>query len=253
MNGDEFYVGYQKTAPAGIARFVRTSVVGVLVLAAFLAGMLVSAQKPFARAFFEFGEIRQFEGFISEYPYPALLVPRPGDTGGSLPFSRYLLVAPGKFGAAGDVAGLDGRRVSVDGTLIYRDDVTMVEIVPGSVTAVRDDGISKQPEQDLGRFSLRGEIVDSKCFLGVMKPGSLKPHRACAIRCISGGVPPVFLVRDNEHNAIYLMLVGEDGRRLNDEVDAFVAEPLEIEGRVLRKGSALIFEADPDGFERVGR
>ena len=28
------------------------------------------------------------------------------------------------------------------------------------------------------------------CFLGVMKPGRSKPHRACAVRCISGGIPP---------------------------------------------------------------
>jgi hypothetical protein len=44
--------------------------------------------------------------------------------------------------------------------------------------------------------NLRGEIVDTKCYLGVMTPGEDKVHRGCAVRCISRGVPPAFLVRD---------------------------------------------------------
>jgi len=49
---------------------------------------------------------------------------------------------------------------------------------------------SPLPSTSLGTQTLVGEIVDSKCFLGVMNPGQLTTHRACAIRCISGGVRP---------------------------------------------------------------
>jgi len=31
----------------------------------------------------------------------------------------------------------------------------------------------------LGAATLRGEIVDSKCFLGIMKLGEKTVHRAC--------------------------------------------------------------------------
>ena len=45
---------------------------------------------------------------------------------------------------------------------------------------------------DLDTFTLIGEIVDSKRYLGVMNPGNGKVHRDCAVRCLSGGIPPIF-------------------------------------------------------------
>ena len=45
-------------------------------------------------------------------------------------------------------------------------------------------------------MDVKGEIVDPKCFFGVMKPGEGKPHKDCAIRCILGGIPPVLKVTD---------------------------------------------------------
>ena len=102
-------------------------------------------------------------------------------------------------------------------------------------------------------MTLEGEVVDSKCFLGVMKPGNLKPHRACATRCISGGVPPVFLVRDARGHATYYLLTSADGgavgRQLVDR--ALVAEPLRVTGRVRAVGDQLVLSADPDAFERL--
>src|SRR5262249_27089733 len=47
----------------------------------------------------------------------------------------------------------------------------------------------------LGRATLRGEIVDSKCYLGAMKPGGGRTHRGCALLCLKGGVPPLFVSR----------------------------------------------------------
>src|SRR5947207_1819862 len=99
----------------------------------------------------------------------------------------------------------------------------------------------------LGRRTLVGEIVDSKCFLGVMNPGQLTPHRACAIRCISGGVPPVLVVRQKNGPAIYLLLVASDGKPVLD----IVAEPVEITGEVEREGDLLILRADPATYHRA--
>jgi hypothetical protein len=93
--------------------------------------------------------------------------------------------------------------------------------------------------------------VDSKCYLGVMKPGHLKPHRACAARCISGGVPPVLLVRDLEGSASYLLLADADGRAVNSRVQDLVAEPVRIRGEVRRFDDLLVLFADPDTYERV--
>ena len=100
----------------------------------------------------------------------------------------------------------------------------------------------------LGRRTFIGEIVDSKCFLGVMNPGQLKPHRACAVRCISGGVPPVLLVRQTDGTARYLLLVAPDGQPVNQRVLDLVAEPVEITGEVERQGELLVLRADPKSY-----
>ncbi len=246
-----FYVGYRKMAPPVLARTVRRRVLVLLGLSAVIAVILVLAQGRFALAFFEYGKIRDFEGFVSEHPYPTLLVKRPANTATGIPFSRYLLSVPGKHGAQAALAGLDGRKIRVEGTLIYRDDQTMIEIVPDSVTPLTGEQAAAGTPEPLGRFRLRGEIVDSKCYLGVMKPGNLKAHRSCAIRCISGGIPPVFVARDEHDNAAYLLLVGPGNRAVNKEVLDIVADPVEVEGNVVRDGALLILQADPAAFRRV--
>ena len=98
-------------------------------------------------------------------------------------------------------------------------------------------------EQELGSMTLVGEIIDAKCYYGVMKPGHLKPHRSCAVRCISGGLPPMLMVQDGSGRRVYFLLVSADGRAVNDEVLDLVAEPVEITGRVVRSGDLLVLKA----------
>ncbi len=246
---DDFYVGYKPQAPASLSRFLRPRIAAVVVLALLVAALIVMSQQRFAAATFEFGNERRFEGIVSELPYPTLLVERPGDAG-DVPYSRYLLGVFGKRGADEAVAGLNGQRIAVSGQLVYRDDQTMIEIVPESIETLAAGRAPAAPEP-LGTFTLRGEIIDSKCYLGVMKPGNGKPHRACAIRCISGGIPPVFVVRDEAGNTEYFLMTGADGRAVNKEVLDMVAEPLEIRGEVLRSGSDLILRAEPGEFRRL--
>jgi hypothetical protein len=86
-----------------------------------------------------------------------------------------------------------------------------------------------------------------------MNPGALLPHRACAIRCISGGIPPVLLVRQSDGPPLYLLLVSRDGKPVNKQVLNLVAEPVEITGEVERQGELLILRADPATYQRVLR
>lgn len=87
----------------------------------------------FAKSYFEFGKVRDFEGTVVERPYPTLIVSRPGHPDQGDNTSEYLLVAPGKHGADDLVRSFDGKRVYLRGQLIYRDGKTMVEIEPGSI------------------------------------------------------------------------------------------------------------------------
>lgn len=129
----------------------------------------------------------------------------------------------------------------------------MIEVVNDSIEPV--DGPETQlttaaQPASLGQRTLIGEIVDSKCYLGVMNPGALTPHRACAIRCISGGIPPVLLVRQTNGTTLYFLLVSRDGRPVNKQVLSLVAEPIEITGEVERQGELLILRADPATYRR---
>lgn len=239
---DEFYVGYAPKAPAWLARIV-TRIAAVFVLAALAIGtLLIFNQPPFAASKFEYGEYREYSGTIEEWPYPILLA---ND-------SSYLLVAPGKHGLSDIVKGLQGKNVRVKGSLIERGSDRMLEVLPGSLREIPPVHVPRASGPiNLGPVRLRGEIVDSKCYLGVMNPGSGKVHRDCAARCISGGAPPAFIVRDASGDAKALLLVGPDGRALNREVLPFVAEPLEISGELVRSGSMLILKADPVRFYRL--
>lgn len=105
--------------------------------------------------------------------------------------------------------------------------------------------------ESLGRHRFIGEIVDSKCYLGVMNPGATKTHKSCAIRCVSGGIPPVLMVRDEHGRASYLMLVNEQGKSVNEQVLGMIAEPVLIEGEVEKLGDTLILKANPEDYQLI--
>jgi hypothetical protein len=245
---DDFYIGWEDKSPPGIGQAVRKTVIVLLILALLIPLALAVSQRMIGASVFEWGNVKKFSGVLKLEPYPHLLVPRPGATEAQGVFSTYYLVAPFKFGLDREkLSTLDGKSVSLQGTLIYRGGQTMVEALPDSIKAIaaKSPALSGAETISLGRQTLTGEIVDSKCFLGVMNPGQLLPHRACAIRCISGGIPPVLLVRQANGAAVYVLLVAVDGKPVNKQVLDLVAVPVQITGEVERQGELLIMRADP--------
>src|SRR6266852_3241668 len=239
---NDFYVGYLPKAPAALARFVRKIIMVLGVLAVTAALVLVVGQMPFANSTFEYGKLGSFEGVVVTRPFPTLLVARPGEIGQQDKYSRYLLVAPGKHGAEDLVAGFDGKQVRLQGQLIYREGGTMVEITPGSITVVDTAPADQETTRDMGAVSVTDEIVDSKCYLGVMNPGQGKVHRDCAARCLSGGIPPIFVSTSGHEQ---FLLVGLDGRTLGrDALREFVAEPITIRGELLQQGESQLLRID---------
>jgi hypothetical protein len=239
---NDFYVGYLPQAPTTLARFVRkvTIVLGLLAVTAALA--LVAGQMPFANSAFEYGKLRSFEGVIVTRPFPTLLVARPGEVGQQDKYSRYLLVAPGKHGADDLVASFDRKQVRLRGQLIYRGGGTMVEITPGSIAVTDAAPAIQETTRDLGSVTVTGEIVDSKCYLGVMNPGQGKVHRDCAARCLSGGIPPILVTTDGREQ---FLLVGLDGRALGrDALREFIAEPITMRGDLLQQGESRLLKID---------
>lgn len=240
---EEFYIGYLPNAPRRLGKLLRNVCIALLGVAVLVALILVLGLQKLPLSVFEFGQVQDFAGIIQAKPYPTLLV----TNGASL--AQYLLVAEDKHGA--DVAGFDGQTVKLKATRIYRDGLTILEVVADSLQAVNKAANPNLLTQDLGQFTLVGEIVDSKCYLGVMSPGETKVHRECAVRCISGGIPPMLIARDVEGNKVALQLVSSSGAPVNQDVLDLVAEPVEITGQVWRAGEQLLFKADPKTYKRV--
>lgn len=249
---EDFYIGYRSHAPKSVARWLRWAVSLLLLLSLALGGLLAINQQPFAPAKFEFGQHRELQGILLRDPYPRLLVERPGQREGHSLYSSYLLVSPFKFGADAEISALLGKNVRLKGTLIYRDDQTMLEIVPGSIEVASPQGdVTAEQAQSMGMVTLEGEIVDSKCFTGVMKPGHLKSHRACAVRCVSGGIPPVLVVNARAENTRYFLLVDSAGKAVNKQVLDKLAVPVRITGELLRHGDVLMLKSDPQHYVRI--
>jgi hypothetical protein len=216
----EFYVGYLPIPP-GLKRTMRRVVAALGALAAGMAIVLIVAQRPFAASAFEFGAPRDLQGVLVNTPYPALVLPEG---------PPWLLVGAGKHGFR-PPAGLDGRVVQVRGERILRGSDRAITVQ--SLTA---GGAGEKPvEVNLGAVQLTGEIVDSKCYFGVMNPGSGKVHRDCAVRCLSGGLPPALVVRD-AMGETRTILIANWRRDLLDHV----AEPVTLRGRLAQSAGRLI-------------
>ena len=248
-----FYVGYASRMPGALARFVAPAVVILLLAVALLALVVPALHRAYDFGRSDFRDLREFDGLLLSKPVPHLLVLRPGHTGESA-FSRYVLVGRGKSGPRIDVPALDGRPVRVLGSLIYRDAQTLISVRSAQEIESLGTVSSREPVpgQLLGTFTFRGEVIDSKCHFGTMRPGNTKVHRGCAVRCIAGGIPPMLLARDQNGNAVSLLLVAEDGAAVNDRVLGLVAEPVEITGEVVRMDDMLVLKANPDSYRRYG-
>jgi len=234
---DEFYVGYEPKAPPAMARRLSWIVAALAVLAVSLAVVLIYGQAPFADSRFDFGHYQPYEGTLYQWPYPVLVANG----------QHYLLVNPGKYGLS--AKGMDGKSVHLRGALIARGPDQMLEIEAGSLHSM-GEARAAPAMVNLGTVTLAGEIVDTKCHFGVMNPGEGKVHRDCAVRCISGGIPPGFWVHDADGMSRVLLLVGSDGRALGREVLDYVAEPIRVNGQLVRTGTAWVLKAEPREFQR---
>jgi hypothetical protein len=110
-----------------------------------------------------------------------------------------------------------------------------------------------QPELSAGRETqLKGEILDPKCWFGVMKPGEGKVHKSCAIRCISGGIEPVFRVTNGLENDYYI-LKGTNGEDINQDILDYVAEPVYIDAEVEKVNGWNVAYVDPEAIKYIER
>jgi hypothetical protein len=189
-NSDDFYIGYEAKLPRSFRSAICGAIAGFVVALVVAASIATAMQRALPDARFAFGHVESYAGWLSLKPTPALLVQgRDGVT-------RYWLVAPGKFGPAKVLGDVAEGPVQLDATPISREHWKMLEVVEGSIRHAAGIAPPSSRDSTARRVRIRGEVVDSKCFLGVMNPGEGAAHRDCAVRCLSGGVPRMFAYRD---------------------------------------------------------
>lgn len=235
---EDFYIGYLAQSPPRLARHTRLVLVGLALVVTATAALVAARQRPAEAGTFEFGVKRTFEGVLYEEPLPLLRVTQPGGTA-----TNYLLVGFGKHGLPKFARGHHGQRVRLAGSLIQKGGTVMVELNDEesfTPLGAATDPDASPAEEAVGEVSLTGELVDTKCYLGVMRPATGKVHRACAVRCLSGGVPPGLLLRDGDGNATVVLLAGLDGAGVKFDPQ-WAARTIQVEGRlVIRDGVAIV-------------
>ena len=244
---DEFYIGYEPATPPGLGMRLRRAGVVLGLGLAIAAGVVLAAHQRLAPARFEFGRPREVTGRLERRPYPALM------SGGS----RIWLAGQGKHGAEDALAHLRDGPVTLRGTPIARGSHAMLEVVTGSASAAGDDhpdaaaatAPAHAPRRAGREVTLTGEIVDSKCFLGVMNPGEGTVHRDCARLCLRGGLPPMLLVRGGQGEEALVVLVAASGAPIGRALADIAGVPVLVRGVLIRDGSTLVLHADRERFQ----
>lgn len=239
-----FFIGY-RPFPTALAR-LYWAVAAIFVIASGAAGYWFAAQHAApGPGRWDTSATVTLRGVLMLRPYPVLHRLAAGAPGG---VESVLLVRQGKHSADAWAREFAGQAVAVRGYPITRGRWNMLEI-PGA------DAITADPAGDadlraalaieaLGDADLTGEIVDSKCFLGVMKPGAGLTHKACAELCLRGGIPPILAAQDAGGRQIGALLARADGGSAAVELAKFAADPVRVTGRLQRQGGLLFMRVD---------
>lgn len=246
---DDFFVGYLPTPSAHKRLLLRIIIPVVLWIMAGASAVLAWQQQDPGDAIWHAQE-QSIRGLVINDPYPMLLVPpgtdhQPG---------TYLLVTLVKRGAQDYAEPHDNTLCAATGFLLERDGRKVLQLIDDQslqpIEPASPTNIPAVPKPiGAGRVTLTGEIMDSKCFLGAMKPGDGLTHQACAMLCIAGGIPPMLVTRDINNNPSYYLLTDTDGGPIIDPILPFVGVPVEVTGDLSRAGDTLRLAVDPDNIK----
>ena len=253
---EEFYVSY---IDGSLGNNTKKTIKKFILCAALvtIGGALIFSfsQKPFKNSTFELLTETKVTGVFHENPYPMLRVQVAENT-----FKNILLLGFGKLSVnpfldkiLKEVPDLNGRRLSIEGNLIYYNGKTLIQITDEEKVSLINNSQTILPlKEEISSMTFQGEIIDPKCYFGVMKPGKGKIHRSCAVLCISGGIPPVFATTDGNNIAKYFLLTDLKGKPINNQVLSYVGKPSEITGVVEKMEDWYVIKIDPKNIKELG-
>lgn len=248
-NEDDFFIGWAEM-PKADRRFFLQAGIGLTVATLGLSASIAAFQNAPGPGIWDQAAVREWTGIVTGEPYAML---RTSDLTGR-PVT-VLLSCLGKCGAAAEIGSLSGRPVVITGSLIQRGRHAMIAVnelgewirpldgtVPPSLTfGAPVDG---------GKLTLAGEILDSKCWFGAMRPSRGKVHKACASLCIRGGIPPAFSAEDKKGQSS-LLIMTQNGAQFDKDMLSYIADPVRLTGRVKRQNDLLFLDVRSSDIQRV--
>jgi hypothetical protein len=259
---EEFYVGYLPQAPQKTSMFVRNVIITIFAL--MIAGSIALAlhQLQFSDGVFNYGSNKEYTGVYSNIPVPSIRIINQKDSTGKLINLSIPLVGYGKHGAESAIEAYEKqnnislvrKEVTFKGDLLYGEGKILLSL-NSLAPIIRLTETKDRPGEMIAMNDtvLMGEIIDPKCYFGVMKPGRGKVHRECAIRCISGGIPPVFRAHKKNGDYEYFLLLGKKGERINQQVLPYVADKVYLPGKLFKWEDWMVIACDMSAIQRINQ
>jgi hypothetical protein len=237
MSTEEFYIGWMANAPNSYSKHVRKVTIALIILVIAAGLILALGQRKFSTSSFEFGQLTKVHGIYQQFPVPSIRVMTQKDAFGHATYITIPLVGYGKFGAEGTITALekennttlDRKEVTFRGTLLYSDGKTLLQIDKNDnpLLGVTIPKSTTQPDiRDLGTVHLTGEVI-------------------------AGGMSPVFYVRNDKGEANYYLILDRDGKKMNDELKDYIADPVSLEAKAVQYDDWVILYVD--GKEKIKR
>ena len=131
MSQQDFYIGWMAKAPKSFVKHVKRVLLILFPVALIVAYLLSTSQKKFSTANFEFGKLTEIKGIYYNNPVPMLKVFDKNNLSITIPLVGY-----GKHGAETTIVelekekgvSLNGKEVTLKGTLIYGDGKTLLQV-----------------------------------------------------------------------------------------------------------------------------
>jgi hypothetical protein len=240
---DPHFIGWLPM-PWAFARLLAPIAVAVIVVMMIAAGIVAKGHPSPGPGEWVDDRVTTLEGIFYFEPYPMIRVP------GSLigdPPETILIVGEGKHGAADRTHSFNGRPVRVFGTVLQRDGRRMLELAstddairPVELPDFRLTTLRRSAPIPLGRVTLHGEIVDAKCYLGAMRPGTGVTHHGCAVLCLKGGIPPLFVARNAGAGPTTYLPVSESFGPMPEDLFDSAGQPVAVDADVERYDDVFV-------------
>ena len=94
-------------------------------------------------------------------------------------------------------------------------------------------------EKAMKEVTIKGEIIDSKCYLTGMMGGKGEDHKDCAIACMKGGLPVAIL--EEKTGKVYVVVPAKGQKGANEALVQYAAETVTLKGMFIEKGGTKLF------------